>query len=141
MKVAKEPSDRDSGRKSTALAIWGASLLTVLVAVVIAIVIAGSADETNHEVARGDQTVKLTAAEVRGRRLFGETCASCHALGAANAVGRIGPNLDEIKVDRALVLNAIEYGRSKGRGEMPGGLYNGTEAEEVAAFVAAATQG
>jgi mono/diheme cytochrome c family protein len=93
----------------------------------------------------------LNAQEVRGRELFSHTCAVCHTLSAVKSVGRTGPNLD-IRVGddiggktpaehkalaRGLVLDAIEKGRARGLGQMPAMLYQGKEAEEVAAFVAA----
>jgi hypothetical protein len=89
--------------------------------------------------------VHLNAEEQHGRVLFSDTCAFCHTLGGANAVGRVGPNLDirlgsEIPTEagrRALVLNAIAEGRARGNGNMPAELYRGREAEAVADFVAA----
>src|ERR1700744_5113716 len=39
--------------------------------------------------------VKLTAGEKTGRELFGEHCGVCHTLAQANAVGKVGPNLDQ----------------------------------------------
>jgi cytochrome c551 len=87
----------------------------------------------------------LNAQEVRGRELFSHTCTVCHTLSAVKSVGRIGPNLD-VRVGedistpagrKALVENAIAEGRARGLGQMPAMLYQGKEAEEVAAFVAA----
>ena len=49
----------------------------------------------------------LTKAELHGRQLFGERCANCHTLEAANAVAQVGPNLDNLQPTKALVLNAI----------------------------------
>jgi mono/diheme cytochrome c family protein len=89
--------------------------------------------------------VHLNAEQQHGRVLFGESCATCHTLAVANAVGRIGPNLDvrlgsSIPTEagrRALVLNAIAEGRARGLGQMPALLYQGRDAEAVADFVAA----
>jgi cytochrome c551 len=97
--------------------------------------------------------VHLTAAQEKGRELFSQSCYVCHALKAANAVGRIGPDLDvrvgtEIPMEAAhealvlsirkeLVMNAIVEGRARGLGNMPAALYQGKEAEDVASFVAA----
>ena len=39
----------------------------------------------------------LTAGEKHGRELFGERCANCHTLQAANAVAQVGPNLDDLR--------------------------------------------
>lgn len=89
--------------------------------------------------------LRLDAEEQKGRELFAHTCAVCHTLQAVNAVGRIGPNLDirvgdEVSTPagrKALVESAIAEGRARGLGQMPALLYEGKEAEEVAAFVAA----
>jgi cytochrome c551 len=89
--------------------------------------------------------VVLTHGEQEGRELFGKTCGVCHTLAATRSVGRTGPDLD-IRVGddistpegrKALVLSAIEEGRARGLGQMPAGLYQGKEAEDIAAFVAA----
>jgi cytochrome c6 len=82
--------------------------------------------------------VKLTSAEAQGRRLFTYNCGTCHTLKAANTAGRVGPNLDELRPPKALVLDAIAKGRARGVGQMPGGLLVGQEADEVASFIAAA---
>jgi mono/diheme cytochrome c family protein len=80
----------------------------------------------------------LTESEKHGRELFGERCANCHTLEAANAVASIGPSLDTLRPNKALVLDAIENGRARGAGQMAGGLYTGEDAEDVANFVAKA---
>jgi mono/diheme cytochrome c family protein len=80
----------------------------------------------------------LTAAEKHGRELFGQRCAECHTLQAANAIARVGPDLDQLRPNRALVLNAIQNGRARGNGQMAANLYTGQDAEDVAAFVAKA---
>jgi mono/diheme cytochrome c family protein len=81
---------------------------------------------------------KLTAAELRGRELFGQRCAACHTLAASNAVAQVGPNLDDLAPNKAFVLNTIKNGKSDGNGQMPAGIYDGTDAEDVAAYVAKA---
>lgn len=89
--------------------------------------------------------VHLNAEEQHGRVLFSQSCAVCHTLAAANAEGHVGPNLDvrlgsEISTEagrKALVLNAIAEGRARGLGQMPAGLYQGHDAESIAAFLAA----
>jgi mono/diheme cytochrome c family protein len=92
--------------------------------------------------------IKLTAAEKRGRDLFGEKCAVCHTLAAANADGKVGPNLDQLRPPKTLVLNTILNGCIQnppsgsnqaclGYGTMPAAVLLGTDAQDVAAFVAA----
>jgi cytochrome c551 len=90
--------------------------------------------------------VQLNAEQQKGRELFSHACNLCHTLAAANAVGRIGPNLDVLLPEastttagrKAFVLSAILEGRARGKGQMPALLYQGREAEDVASFVAAA---
>ena len=48
-----------------------------------------------------------------------------------------GPNLDQLKPPKALVLDAVLNGRQRGAGTMPAGLYTGQDAEDVASYVAA----
>jgi mono/diheme cytochrome c family protein len=90
--------------------------------------------------------MKLNAAEKRGRDLFGQNCGVCHTLAAANAVGKVGPNLDKLKPPTSLVLNTINNGclqnpsqSSKeaclGYGTMPAQILEGRQAQEVAQFV------
>lgn len=78
----------------------------------------------------------LSPAEEHGRELFVQNCGACHTLDAAGTQGQIGPNLDEQPVDREQVLRAIEIG-GRGSGNMPPGLVQGQDAEDVASFVTA----
>jgi mono/diheme cytochrome c family protein len=80
----------------------------------------------------------LTSAEEHGRELFGERCRNCHTLKAANAVAQVGPNLDNLRPPKNLVLDAIHNGRARGNGQMAADLVEGQDAEDVAAFVAKA---
>ena len=68
----------------------------------------------------------------RGHDLFASTCSSCHTLAAADAEGKVGPNLDDLAPDADTVLEAIE----SGPGAMPEGLLEGEDAQAVADFVA-----
>jgi mono/diheme cytochrome c family protein len=79
--------------------------------------------------------VDLNERQVNGRELFVENCAQCHALNAVNAVGRVGPNLDELRPPEELILNAIEEGRARGNGQMPADLVSGQDARDVASFI------
>jgi mono/diheme cytochrome c family protein len=78
----------------------------------------------------------LTASEKHGRELFGERCAACHTLKAANAIATVGPNLDQLRPPKALVLQTIHTGKSAGNGQMPADIYTGQDAQDVANFVA-----
>jgi len=102
-------------------------------AVPIAVAVANGHDKARQ----GPSGITLTSAEATGRELFARSCATCHTLAAAAAVGHVGPNLDLLRPPAALVLNAIEIGRARGNGNMPAGIYVGQQAADVAQFVAA----
>ncbi len=91
--------------------------------------------------------IKLTAAEKSGRELFGEHCAVCHTLAAANAIAKVGPNLDILRPAESIVLHTITNGclpnppsgsaeACLGQGVMPAAVVQGHAAQDVAAFVA-----
>jgi mono/diheme cytochrome c family protein len=80
----------------------------------------------------------LTAAEKRGRELFGQRCGNCHSLRASKTVASVGPNLDTLRPPKNLVLNAIHNGRARGNGQMAADLVEGQDADDVAAYVAKA---
>ncbi len=80
----------------------------------------------------------LTDQEKRGRVLFGQRCSNCHTLQAANASEQVGPNLDDLRPPKGLVLDAINKGRARGNGQMAAQLVEGTDAQDVASFVAKA---
>ena len=80
--------------------------------------------------------VKLTAAQEHGRQVFKERCATCHTLQDAGAVGRVGPNLDDLRPASALTLDAINKGRARGQGQMPAQLVTGPDAQDVANYLA-----
>lgn len=103
----------------------------------------------NHDNASGQVGgLKLTAGEKAGRELFGVHCAVCHTLAAANAAGKVGPNLDMLKAPNSLVLHTINNGclpnasssnsaeTCLGQGVMPAAVVQGKDAQNVAAFVA-----
>ncbi len=45
-----------------------------------------------------------------GKAIFSANCASCHTLKAANATGKIGPNLDTLKPTEPIALHQVEVG-------------------------------
>jgi mono/diheme cytochrome c family protein len=77
-------------------------------------------------------------ADELGRKVFTELaqppCALCHTLKAAGAAGKVGPSLDELKPDKAKVLELVR----KGIGVMPryDDKLSAAQIEAVAAFVA-----
>lgn len=120
--------------RRTALVVFTVFYLA-LGAVVPALILVGNSDNADARV--GGSTIKLTAQEEEGREIFGVACASCHTLAAAGADGKVGPNLDQMRPPKELVLSAVLEGRQRGSGTMPAGIVQGTDAEAVSAFVAA----
>jgi mono/diheme cytochrome c family protein len=120
--------------RRVAIVLFTIALLVLGIGVPAAVIAAVSNNDSIPEA----NVTDLTASEKHGRDLFGQRCANCHTLKAANAVAEIGPNLDELRPPKALVLDAIEKGRAQGNGQMAAGLYTGQDAEDVANFVAKA---
>jgi mono/diheme cytochrome c family protein len=106
--------------------------------------IIGNRDNSNAQVGG----IRMTAAEQAGRELFSEHCAVCHTLAADNAVGKVGPNLDQLRPSEAIVLKTIANGCVQqpassnaddvclGYGTMPADIVEGRQAQDIAAFVA-----
>jgi mono/diheme cytochrome c family protein len=81
------------------------------------------------------RSASLTPTLEKGKELFRHTCASCHTLGAVNARGLTGPDLDSLApLDKQRVLNAIRRGGT-GQGRMPAGLLQDGDADAVATYV------
>lgn len=120
------------------------ALTFIVFAIVIPVVfLVGNHNRANAQVGG----IKLTVAERRGRDIFGQRCGLCHTLAAANAVGKVGPNLDVIQPTQQLVLHTIQNGCLQspppdsqqaclGEGTMPADVVQGVDAEDVAKFVA-----
>jgi len=71
----------------------------------------------------------------KGRELFVANCGSCHTLSEAGTSGAVGPDLDSLAPDQALVSSAIANGGA-GTGAMPPGLLKGADAKDVSEYVA-----
>lgn len=138
------PARRDPGRRGSSITIT----MFVITAVVFGVglpllMLTGNHHNANAQVGG----ITLTANEKSGRELFGEHCGVCHTLAGANAVGKVGPNLDILKPAKSTVLNTINNGclpnppkgsseGCLGQGVMPAAVVQGQDAENVAAFVA-----
>ena len=84
-----------------------------------------------------------------GKALFTQNCGSCHVLNRAGTQGRIGPNLDA--AFRAALARGISRETVEGvvhrqilhprkNSAMPAGLVEGSDAQDVAAYVAYAAE-
>jgi mono/diheme cytochrome c family protein len=130
------------------------SIRPALVALVAAVaVIAAGCGAVNHITA--GQVASANIGE--GKALFVTNCSSCHTLADANAVGTIGPNLDDafrydklqgfqLSTIRDVVRGQIAYATSHpGTDEpgtttpvigMPDNILRGEQARDVAVYVA-----
>jgi len=120
------------GKRAAAV---GLAALMILVGVVVPVLITANNSEGKGRAAVGG--VDLTADEAEGRTVFARNCSTCHTLRGANAVGKVGPNLDVLRPPAALSLDAINKGRARGKGQMPAEVVDGEDARNVADFVAA----
>jgi cytochrome c2 len=105
----------------------------------------GGQAAASEEAAGGDQAPEEASAETgggggggsaaaEGKQIFTQSCGTCHTLSDAGTNGTVGPNLDELKPDKARVQAAIKNGGA-GSGAMPANIVTGTEAEAVATYV------
>jgi mono/diheme cytochrome c family protein len=131
--LARLQSQSRTGRK-VAVAAFLVALVTLGVGVPAAVI---AAVQSRNDIPEANVN-NLTAAEEHGRELFALRCAQCHTLKAANAVAQVGPNLDELRPPKSLVLDALDKGRARGNGQMAADLYVGRDAQDVASFVAKA---
>ncbi len=125
------------GRLANRLRLLGIGVVLAFgLAVPLAVAIANGHDKQRQ----GPSGITLSVNEATGRELFAHSCATCHTLAAAAAVGHVGPDLDldsAVVNNPGFVLNAIELGRARGNGDMPAAIYTGQQARDVAEFVAA----
>ncbi len=122
-----------AGRRFVAVAV---TLVVVLLGIAVPLAIAVVNGNDHAKSAPGG--VDLNASQADGRAVFAKYCSTCHTLKASNAVGKVGPNLDVLHPPKGLILDAIAKGRARGQGKMPAGLVDGQDAQDVAAYVAAA---
>jgi mono/diheme cytochrome c family protein len=120
---------------------------TLLLALLLALVLALGATACGGGDDESSGTTDTTATETTtdegstaaGKEIFVANCASCHTLADAGASGSIGPDLDQLQPDQAVVEEQVR----NGGGGMPAfaDQLSDEEITEVSAYVAAATQG
>jgi cytochrome c6 len=77
-----------------------------------------------------------TGGEADGKSIFQTNCAACHTLADAGTTGTVGPNLDQAKPPKALVLDRV----TNGKGQMPSfkGSLDEKQIQAVADYVSSA---
>ena len=68
-----------------------------------------------------------------GKSIFTSTCGACHTLSDAGTSGMVGPNLDDAKPPKSLVIDRV----TNGMGQMPSfkGTLNPAQIQAVADYV------
>jgi cytochrome c5 len=127
----------DEGESPATPAILGGGLILILLPVVAILI--GASFLVAYLVTRGDDSsgpapVTSTQGKANGQALFSENCASCHTLAAANASGKVGPNLDDLNPPKDVVVKQV----TNGGGGMPafGSRLSTAQIEAIAAYVA-----
>jgi mono/diheme cytochrome c family protein len=124
------------GPSRTSRRVVGVAVAVVVVGLGVAVPLAVGLVNGDHA-KNAPGGVDLNASQTAGRSTFAKYCATCHTLKASNAVGKVGPNLDVLHPPKGLILDAIKNGRARGQGQMPAGVVDGQDAQNVAAYVAA----
>jgi mono/diheme cytochrome c family protein len=83
---------------------------------------------------------KVIGDPVRGEHFFTTYCSTCHTLKAAQATGRVGPNLDKMKPSYARVVKQVTNPRGVDR--LPPSMltfgpdtFTASDIRDIAAFV------
>ena len=134
-KGARERRERE-GRKGVTVATAAFIVAVLVLGVVIPLTV--FAGDRNRDSYPSDNIKELTSLQKHGQELFGQQCRRCHTLSASGAVATVGPNLDQLRPPKELVLDAIDQGRARGTGQMAADLVEGEDAEAVAQYVAVA---
>jgi mono/diheme cytochrome c family protein len=132
---AREELLHSQTRVGRRVAFAGVAIVTLLFGVAIPALLLDNNASSQSKSAPGG--VELSESQQEGRELFAKHCATCHTLKAANAVGKVGPDLDAMRPPAALTVNAIAQGRARGQGQMPAELVDSEDAKKIASFVAA----
>jgi mono/diheme cytochrome c family protein len=101
---------------------------------------AGGGTTTGGTTTGGTTTGEGEGGAPDGEAIFAEAgCGGCHTLKAANTNGTVGPNLDEAKPDKELVIDRV----TNGQGAMPSfkDSYSAAQIAAVADYVVASTSG
>lgn len=92
----------------------------------------GGGDSSNGESSNNDNSQTASVDAEAAQKVFKQNCATCHG---ENLEGKNGPALDHIgkEMSEKEIHDQIKNGT---KGQMPGGLIKGDEANNVAAWLA-----
>ncbi len=116
--------------------VW-ASVAVATTSLVVAIPVAAVVFSKGDHRRETQTGLVLNDQQLRGREIFAQYCQKCHTLGDIDAASTIGPNFDALPPTYEVVIDAVTYGRARGKGQMPRGLVDQRGAEAVAAYLTA----
>src|SRR3954466_10947736 len=108
------------------------ALLTVL-GLAIAACGGGSGSSSSSSSSQSTSSGGTQSASAQGKQVFTQNCKGCHTLKDAGATGSVGPNLDDLKPDKATVVRQV----NNGGGQMPAfkGKLTDAQIDAVATYV------
>jgi mono/diheme cytochrome c family protein len=113
-------------------------VLVTLAFALVALTLVGCSG--GDEPTAAEPTAAEPTASTPGAAVFADAgCGGCHTLSAAGSTGTVGPNLDQVSLDRERVIEQI----TRGGGAMPAfrGRLANDEIETVADFLVTSTAG
>jgi mono/diheme cytochrome c family protein len=85
---------------------------------VLALLLAGCGGGDNESSSQSTSTTTAAgggdeSASAAGKQVFTSNCGGCHTLADAGTSGQVGPDLDELKPDKATTQRQVENGGGK----------------------------
>jgi cytochrome c5 len=139
---------RDPGFPGRNIAVFTVVAVTLVVIMLATVEIVGESHEAEGAEGGGESVATETTGgggggggsggggdAAAGKAIFTANCGTCHTLQEAGTSGTVGPNLDQVSLDVAAVVQQV----TNGGGGMPpfGGQLSEKEIQDVAAFVVA----
>ena len=112
----------------------------ILIVLALSVAACGSDDDGSSSSSSSSAATQSTStgggtenASAEGKTVFTSNCKGCHTLNDAGATGSVGPNLDDLKPDKATVQRQVE----NGGGPMPAfkGKLSAAQIDAVATYV------
>ncbi|MEA2381855.1 MAG: hypothetical protein QOH72_1826 [Solirubrobacteraceae bacterium] len=109
------------------------ALLTVLGLAIAACGGGSSSSSSSSSSSQSSASGGAQSASAEGKQIFTANCGGCHALKDAGTNGPVGPDLDQLKPAKAIVVRQVE----NGGGQMPSfkGKLTDAQINAVATYV------
>jgi mono/diheme cytochrome c family protein len=82
----------------------------VLIVLALSLAACGGGDNGGSSSQPSSSSGGTQNASAQGKTVFTSNCKGCHTLQAAGATGSVGPNLDDVRPDKATVQRQVENG-------------------------------